>query len=85
MRATLIQSPVGQTMTYDAEGRMVSFCLNSSCTQQTLFAYDAAGNRVRRTDSTATSTTTTTFVYDAFGNLTAEYGGTSSATGCLVA
>lgn len=73
----VIQSPVGQTMTYDGEGRMASFCSNSSCTQQTLFAYDAAGNRVQRTDQNGT----TTFVYDAFGNLAAEYGGTPSATG----
>jgi RHS repeat-associated protein len=61
-------------MTYDGENRLVSFCSSGSCTQ---FVYDAAGNRVQRTDQNGT----TIFVYDAFGNLAAEYGGTASATG----
>ena len=51
-------------MTYDAENRLISFCSDASCTQWTQFVYDAAGNRVQRMDSNAT---TTTFVYDAFG------------------
>jgi RHS repeat-associated protein len=80
----VIQSPAGQTMTYDGEGRMASFCGATSagvCTQLTQFAYDAAGNRVQRTDSTPTTTTTTTFVYDAFGNLAADYGAPATPAG----
>ena len=46
----------------------------------TTFSYDAAGNRVQRTDSSSQSTRTTTFVYDAFGNLAADYGAPSGAT-----
>ncbi len=63
---------------HNAENRLISFCSDTSCTQWTQFVYDAAGNRVQRMDSNAT---TTTFVYDAFGNLAAEYGAPPSATG----
>ena len=69
----------GPTLQYDAENRLVKVCGSSSCT--TMFSYDAAGNRVQRTDSSSQSTTTTTFVYDAFGNLAADYGAPSNATG----
>jgi YD repeat-containing protein len=75
------KSPAGQTMTYDGENRLVTFCSDASCTQRTQYIYDAAGNRVQQTDSNATASGTTTFVYDAFGNLAAEYGGATSAAG----
>jgi RHS repeat-associated protein len=67
----------GPTLQYDGESRLVKACGSTSCAT---FSYDAAGNRVQRTDSSSQSTTTTTFVYDAFGNLTADYGAPAGAT-----
>jgi hypothetical protein len=40
----------GPTLQYDGESRLVNVCGTSSCTT---FSYDAAGNRVQRTDSSS--------------------------------
>jgi RHS repeat-associated protein len=75
----VIGAGTGPTLQYDAENRLVKVCGSSSCT--TTFSYDAAGNRVQRTDSSSQPSTTTTFVYDAFGNLAADYGAPPNGPG----
>ena len=55
-------------LVYDAEGR-IRQSTNTGTSQTTDYAYDGAGNRVKKTVGTAS----TYFVYDAFGQLAAEY------------
>jgi RHS repeat-associated protein len=77
-----IQSPVydvsgnqkqigGLTMTWDAEGRMVSSVGGGT----TAYVYDGDGRRVMKQGSSGT----TTYVYDATGDLVGEYGSTAAA------
>lgn len=58
----------GNTFAYSGRGRLVS----ASGYSQLTYAYNALGQRVRKT---STGTTTTYFVYDESGHLIGEYGG----------
>jgi YD repeat-containing protein len=61
----------GDTLSYDAENRMISAAEPPSLGGATeTYVYDGSGQRVQKTGPGGT----TTYVYDAFGNLAAEYG-----------
>jgi RHS repeat-associated protein len=62
------------SMTWDAEGRMVTAAASGGST--TSFEYDGEGRRVRKTTGSVVSR----FVYDAFGGLALEDGGVASFT-----
>jgi RHS repeat-associated protein len=65
-------APLLRTFAFDAENRLTKF--NDTAA---IYAYDADGRRVTKTDATGT----TTFVYDAMGRLVAEYGAQPEAGG----
>jgi RHS repeat-associated protein len=66
----------GDTLSYDAENRMVSATEPPALGGATeTYVYDGNGQRVQKMGPNGT----TTYVYDAFGNLAAEYGTVTSA------
>ena len=71
-----------QTMTFDAESRMIGWS-DSSPSASVAVAYDGDGRRVTKVSTAGTTVTTTTYVYDPAGNLAAEYGGSAPTTQTL--
>src|SRR5579875_3662405 len=73
----------GDTLSYDAENRMISAAEPPALGGATeTYVYDGSGQRVQKTGPGGT----TTYVYDAFGNLAAEYGAVAkpSCTTCYL-
>jgi hypothetical protein len=77
-RGNVIQQKTGETLSYDAENRLVGYCPgqpNPACCEGVfgialpLFVYDGNGRRVLK----KTLNETTVSVYDAAGNLAMEY------------
>ena len=70
----LTDTPLGETLVYDAENRLTSYTLSSATTN---YKYGPQGRRVRK----VTPTVTETYVYDAFGKLAAEYSTNAPTSG----
>ncbi|MFN7646103.1 MAG: RHS repeat domain-containing protein [Acidobacteriota bacterium] len=64
------------TMSYDAEGRVVS--ATSAANGSAVYAYDGEGRRVKKI---VNGNATTVYVYDGLGRLAAEYGAGSGGSG----
>ena len=67
----------GNAFTYDGDNRLVAFDHPTGTDQDTTYAYDGEGRRVRKVVG-GTDGIITTYVYNVLGQLVAEFGGAAS-------